>query len=181
MKRRFAIWSLISFFALPLQCATLERLSMADMISKSTAIVRATVGTSSVARNGPVIYTHYRLQVIERYKGAAASTVDLALPGGAYAGFEQTYSGVPQLHAGEEYVFFLYTGSSGLTQIIGLTQGLFAVAENGAKDPALTRVATHETMLDRTTGRAVRDETLTMGLSALKSKIAAGLGVKGGR
>lgn len=179
MRQLFAIWFAIGLVRMPLQCATLERLSMADMISKSTAIVRATVSGSSVAPSGPVVYTHYQLQVTERYKGPAQTTVDLALPGGIAGGIQQVFSGVPQLHAGEEYVLFLYTGKSGLTQVIGLSQGLFAVTKNGAKDPMLTREASHETMLDHATGHQVQDQTLTMPLSALKSQIAAGLASQG--
>jgi hypothetical protein len=162
-----------------LQCATLERLALPDIIGKSTAIVRARVTGSSVAKIGPVIYTHYQLQVSEQYKGTAESTVDLAFPGGALGGIQQVYSGVPQLHTGEEYVFFLWTGKTGVTQVIGLTQGLFAVSNAGAKDPALIRAASHETMIDRGTGRHVQDQTLTMTLSALKSQISAVLGPQG--
>ncbi len=178
MKRPFAILYLVGLVTAPLQCATLERLSLTDMIGKSTAIVRAQVASSSVARSGPVIYTHYQLQVSERYKGPAQSTVDLALPGGISGGIQQIYSGVPQLSPGEEYVFFLYTGKSGLTQVIGLTQGLFAVSSRGSKDPALTREASHEMMLDHAAGRQVRDETLRMSLGALKSQISATLGAQ---
>ena len=75
--------------------------------------------------SGPVIYTHYQLQVSERYKGAAESTVDLAIPGGVVNGIRQVWGGAPQLDSGDEYVFFLWTGKSGLTQVMGLTQGLF--------------------------------------------------------
>jgi hypothetical protein len=176
VKRCFALLFLFGVVTSPLQCATLERLSLTDMIQKSTAIVRATVAGSSVAQSGPVIYTHYQLQVNELYKGPAQSTVDLALPGGIARGFQQIYSGAPQLHPGEEYVFFLWTGKSGLTQVIGLTQGLFAVSDVGAANPALTRSASHETMVDHSTGRQVRDQTLSMTLSGLKSQIAATLG-----
>lgn len=184
MKRHFIllslVWLALSGLAGALQCATLERLTLNDMIGKSTAIVRATVGKSYVAANGPVIYTHYQLQVTERYKGAAQSTIDLALPGGVAGGIQQNFSGVPQLHTGEDYVFFLWTGKSGLTQIIGLSQGLFAVAGGGAKDPAVTRTASHEAMLDHATGRQVQDETLNMQLSALKSQIQTQLAQSGG-
>ncbi len=178
MKRLFSLLCTFGLAVLgvqALQCATLERLTLADMIAKSTAIVRATVGETYVTRSGPVIYTHFQLNVTERYKGGAATTVDLALPGGVSGGVQQVYSGVPQLHAGEDYVFFLWTGKSGLTQIIGLSQGLFAVSGGGANDPGLTRAASHETMLDHATGRQVQDETLTMKLSALKSTIKAQL------
>jgi hypothetical protein len=181
VKRPFAILFAIGVAGSALQCATLERLALTDMIGKSTAIVRARVTGSSVAKIGPVIYTHYSLQVSERYKGPAGSSVDLAFPGGALGGIQQVYSGVPQLHTGEEYVFFLWTGKTGVTQVIGLTQGLFAVSDAGAKDPPLIRAASHETMIERGTGRHVQDQTLTMTLSALKSQISAALGPQGNR
>jgi hypothetical protein len=181
VKRRFAIAVLLVLIALPLECATLAQLSMPDMIAKSTAIVRAKVVSSYVAMSGPVVYTHYQLQVAERYKGAAQSTVDLAVPGGISGGIRQVWGGAPQLDTGAEYVFFLWTGKSGLTQVMGLTQGLFAVAQDGSKDPVVSRAATHELMLDQATGRAVQDHTQALKLSSLKSQIAGALTARGAR
>jgi hypothetical protein len=173
MKRPLVIGFVLGLMALWLQCATLEQLSMSDMIAKSTAIVRARVVSSYAAMSGPVIYTHYQLQVSERYKGTALATVDLAIPGGVANGIRQVWSGAPQLDKGADCVFFLWTGKSGLTQVMGLSQGLFTVAQDGSTDPALTRTASHETMLDHNTGRAVQDRTLAMPLSGLKAQIAA--------
>ncbi len=44
--------------------STLQRLSLNDMIQKSTMIVRGTIqpGTSAALR-GPLIYTHYQLSI----------------------------------------------------------------------------------------------------------------------
>ena len=179
MKRHFAIAFVLGCLTLPLQCATLEQLSMSDMIAKSTAIVRAKVVSSYAAKSGPVIYTHYQLQVAERYKGPAQSTVDLAIPGGVANGVRQVWGGAPQLDTGADCVFFLWTGKSGLTQVIGLSQGLFTVAQDGSADPVVTRTASHELMLNHNTGRAVQDQTLAMPLSGLKSQIAAALTPQG--
>jgi hypothetical protein len=181
VKGRLAVACILAWVTLPLQCATLEQLSMPDMIAKSTAIVRAKVVGSYAAMSGPVIYTHYQLQVSERYKGAAQSTVDLAIPGGIANGVRQVWDGAPLLDSGAEYVFFLWTGKSGLTQVMGLTQGLFSVAQDGSKDPAVMRAASHDTMLDHNTGRAVQDQTLNMPLSGLKSQIAGALAKQGAR
>jgi hypothetical protein len=63
-----------------------------------------------------------------------------------------------------------------LTQVMGLSQGLFTVAQDGSADPAVTHTASHETMLDHNTGRAVQDRTLAMPLSGLKAQIAAARG-----
>jgi hypothetical protein len=179
VNRLLSIACALTLAILPLQCATLEQLSLTDMSAKSTAIVRAKVVNSYAVMTGPVIYTHYQLQVSERYKGAAQPTVDVAIPGGVANGVRQIWGGAPQLDAGSEYVFFLWTGKSGLTQVMGLSQGLFAVAQDGSKDPGVTHTATHELMLDHITGRAVQDHTLTMPLSGLKAQIAAALAPQG--
>jgi hypothetical protein len=181
MKRCFALGFVLAVALLPFQGATLERLSMNEMIAKSTAIVRAKVVSSYAAMSGPVIYTHYQLQVGERYKGAAQSTVDLAIPGGVAGAIRQVWGGAPQLDKGADCVFFLWTGKSGLTQVMGLSQGLFTVAQDGSKDPTVTRTASHEVMLDHTTGRQVQDQTVAMPLSGLKSQIAAALAAQIGQ
>jgi hypothetical protein len=161
---------------MPLQCATLERLSLEEMITKSTAIVRGKVTDSWAAFSGPAIYTHYTIQVAERFKGTGGNSVDVVVPGGVANNLRQVFPGAPALSHGEEYVFFLWTSRAGLTQVIGLTQGLFSLPAGAAPDPVATRSASQELMLDRQTGRPVKDQTLTMRLSELRARIASTLG-----
>jgi hypothetical protein len=170
---------MLAYCAIALPAATLERLSLDDMITKSTAILRGKVLNSYTQASGPVIYTHYRIQASETFKGNSQSMVDIQLPGGSLNHMRQSFAGVPEFQAGDEYVFFLWTGRSGATQVIGLTQGLFSVAAGGASDPVTTRVASHEVMLDHGTGRQVKDQTLTMHLSDLRARIQATLGAQG--
>jgi hypothetical protein len=161
--------------------ATLEQLSLADLVTKSTAIVRGTVEGSSVWVNGPAIYTHYTIRVSEQLKGPAtsAATVEVVLQGGKANGVVQRFAGVPQFQAGDEYVFFLWTGPSGRTQLTGLTQGLFTVGTPGAANPVLTRAASQEAMLDARTHRPVPAPALSMTLAELRSQIAAALAAPG--
>jgi hypothetical protein len=159
----------------PLQSATLERLSLDDMIAKSTAIVRCKVTASWAAFSGPVIYTHYRVQVSERFKGQNSGTVEVLVPGGEANGLRQSFAGAPELKPGEDYVLFLFTGRTGTTMVIGLTQGLFSLAQETPADPLATRRATRELMLDPGTGSPVKDETMVMRLSQLRTRIAATL------
>ena len=163
----------------PLPAATLQRLSLDDMIVKSTAIVRGTVTGSKPAASGPVIYTHYAIQVTERYKGGAHDGQDVAVPGGSANGLKQTFPGAPELKTGTEYVLFLWTGPSGLTQIIGLTQGVFNLTASGSGATA-NRPSAPEPMIDPATGQLVGDHPMSMKLSDLRSQIAATLhrGVK---
>ena len=179
VKRLFIFALVLAFCTWPLQCATLERLSLDDMITKSTAIVRGKVTGSYAAYSGRVIYTHYSVQVSERFKGGSQGVVDLAVPGGAANNQRQVFDGVPAFQPGDEYVFFLWTGRSGLTQVIGLTQGLFSIAPGTSADPVATRRASGELMLVRGSGTPVKNETLVMKVSELRSRIAATLAAAG--
>ncbi|HUI58145.1 MAG TPA: hypothetical protein VLY04_24390 [Bryobacteraceae bacterium] len=176
MKRLVVLAPVLALFLAPLPAATLERLSLDDMITQSTAVVRGKVTGSYTAFSGPVIYTHYQIQVSETLKGSARPTVDLMVPGGIANHLRQSFAGAPQFKPGDEFVFFLWTGKSGNTQVIGLTQGLFALSADGTSDPVVTRSASREVMLQRGTGQQVKDETLVMHLSELRAQIAATLG-----
>jgi hypothetical protein len=163
----------LAFGCLPLAAATLEQLSLDDMIQKSPAIVRGTVALSRVEASGPIIYTHYIIRVTENFKGNSQGTVDVAVPGGTANNVRQTFPGTPQFKVGDDYVFFLWTGRSGLTQIIGLTQGLFALSGGSGGSLKATRAASREVMLDRGTGHEVKDQTIVMTLDDLRARIAA--------
>jgi hypothetical protein len=173
VKRHFMLALVLTVCMSPLQSATLERLSLDDMIGKSTAIVRGKVATAVSEAAGPVIYTRYTIQVSERFKGQAGDSVEVSVPGGTVNGLRQSFSGAPTLTPGDEFVFFLFAGRDGRNSIIGLTQGLFAL--DGAADPISTRAASRELMLDRQTGRPVKDETVVMRLSELRGRIATRL------
>jgi len=173
---RFVI--LIAAFVLPACAATLEKLSMDKLIGQSTQIVRGKItGVSSSFRGtvgrGGMIYTHYSVSVMERYKGLPSSKLDVAVPGGTAQGYRQVFAGAPSLNVDEEFVLFLWTSRSGLTQVIGLTQGLFTMKVDASGKQVLSRDASSEPMLDPATGRAVADSGAKLSLSDLKKRIAA--------
>ena len=148
---------------------------MDDMIAQSTAIVRGTVVDSWTALTGSVIYTHYKVQVSESFKGTRQSSIEVVVAGGVLNNRSQSFSGSPTLNKGDEFVFFLWTSRAGLTQVMGLTQGLFAIVPDGSADPMATRTASHELMLDPKTAQPVKDAMLSMHLSDLRSLIANSL------
>jgi hypothetical protein len=170
--RRFFMCVLAMAIGLvPLSAATLERLSLDDMIAQSTSIVRGKVVSEASILHGPLIYTHYKIQVTERYKGTGTATEEFMVPGGRLNGSTQEVAGAPDFATGREYVLFLWKGPSGNTQVIGLTQGVFTLPGNGGADPTATRTPSTELMLDRATGQAVKDERLSLRLSELKTRI----------
>lgn len=168
-------FALTTMACLPMlvSAATLERLSMDDMVQKSTAIVRGRIiGSSASFRGLPgksvTIYTHYIIQVAESWKGALSGQVDVAVPGGLANGIRQTFAGAPVLDSNADYVLFLWTSRTGLTQIIGLSQGLMSLKLDASGNSVLGRGPSSEPMVDNT-GKAVADKGFSMSLSDFRA------------
>lgn len=161
--------SLLSF--VPLCAATLEQLSLDDMIVKSTEIVRGRVISSRAVLRGPVVYTLVQVQVDESWKGPRNGRVEVAIPGGVYGKQRQTFSGAPSLGSETEYLLFLWTGRSAVTQVIGLSQGVFVVSNNKNGQQIASRPATREQMLDPGPGKEIRDSAITMPLDDVRVRV----------
>jgi hypothetical protein len=166
-----------------LRATTLEQLTLDDMTQKSTAIVRARVtGSHSAYRGngrGADIYTYYQIQVLETWKSAGPVPTEVAVPGGAANGIRQSVAGAPVLKPGQEYVLFLWTSRSGLTQVIGLSQGVFnlSVAPSGGTSggPVAQRPPASELMLN-SAGMPVEDRAVSYQLQDLRQRVAQTLG-----
>ena len=77
------------------------------------------------------------------------TATEVAVPGGVVDGIRQSVTEAPELKPGQEYVLFLWTSRSGLTQVIGLSQGVFQLSEEGSGKAVAKRPAASELMLDR--------------------------------
>ena len=152
--------------------ATLQQLSVEEMTQSATAIVRARVSASTASFTGKTIYTHYRLQVSETWKGRTAAEV--MVPGGVAGGARQSFPGVPELASGTEYVLFLWTSPAGITHLIGLTQGIFAIAAGADGVAMASRPPSGEMMLDAR-GQKVTDQAVRMRLADMKTRVSARL------
>ncbi len=175
--RAALIFAVVAVGSFVVRATTLQQLSLNDMIVKSTLVVRGTVQPSYSAAHGSVIYTHYTVHVSEQWKGTTpVAQVDFAVPGGRVNGIQQTFAGAPSFSTGQEYVLFLWTSRSGLTQVIGLSQGLFVVSP-GSGDPMVNRPVIGQPMLDAN-GQPTSDPGMQMQLSVLRSRIQTALGGK---
>jgi hypothetical protein len=172
--RKFVRFGILVAWLLPAHGATLARLTLADMVSQSSAIVHGRITGASTAWQGSIIYTHYQLQVIEQWKGATQSSVDVAVPGGVLDGISQTFSGAPDLNIGQEYVLFLWMSRHGVTYTLGFTQGVFSLSKDASGQTMAVRAPTTETLLDPSTGRPVKDQPVSLPLPQLVSLINAG-------
>jgi hypothetical protein len=157
----------------PARGATLELLSLNDLISKSTTIVQAQVTASSAAYTGTVIYTHYKVSVLAQWKGPTQSAIDVMVPGGTANGMRQTVPGVPQLVTGQKYVLFLWTSRQGRTYIMGFTQGVFNL-EGATGNMTAVQMPTTETVLSPGTGQVAKSQPISIPLPQLISAITAG-------
>ena len=149
---------------------TLQQLSVDQMIQQSTAIVRAKVTGSYAASRSGSIYTFYRLQVTENLKSTTVPNIEVAVPGGVLGKVMQSVAGAPNLTVGGDYVLFLWTSRSGLTQVIGLSQGAFDVKVGATGHPVLSRAPASAQMLSAD-GRAVADHGVTLDLKALRARL----------
>lgn len=153
----------------PLGASTIERLDMDEMIAKSTAIVRARAVDTYSATSGRMVYTVTRVSVLEQWKGPEAAEIEVAVPGGTYGGLRQTFSGAPELEPGKEYVLFLWTGTNGITQVIGLSQGVFTVETNEDGLIVVERPSSGAIVLDN--GIPANDEPLSLPLDRLRGRV----------
>jgi hypothetical protein len=76
---------------------------------------------------------------------------------------------------------FLWTGRAGLTQVIGLSQGLFDVKRTDRGDVVAVRPGTTELMLDPNTRQPVSDQAVSLRLVELKQRIVRTLAAGGSR
>jgi hypothetical protein len=169
MRISFHLLASVALLAVA-SATTLLKMSMNDLIAQSTHIVRARITGSRSAAMGQDIYTYYQLQVSETLKRGAILPAEVAVPGGVYGNLRQIGVGSPVLVQGQEYVLFLWTSRSGMTQVIGLSQGMFNLRQDASGETVLNRPAITDQMLDKS-GKAVTDTAVTMKWSDLRSLI----------
>lgn len=154
-------------------CATtLERLSLDEMIAKSTLIVRGKATESHAVERGQMIYTCYRVEVSDQLKGTATATIEVSVPGGTLGDKRQSFAGTPAMKTGQEYVVFIWTSSKGIHHIIGLSQGLFDVQKMNGGGLQLKRGALEARMVDGT-GREVQSQPVSLTWSDLAERVRA--------
>jgi hypothetical protein len=86
----------------------------------------------------------------------------------------QNFAGSPTLAIGQEYVLFLWTGKSGMTQLIGLSQGVFGLKPDAKGQAVAERAASTERMLDAA-GAEMQDSPVRMSVRMLKQRVSQAL------
>jgi len=141
------------------------------MTDAATEIVRGRVGSCTAALRSTIIFTTCDVAVSERWKGTGQQKIRVSVPGGRVNGRRQSYGGAPTLKTGDEHVFFLWAGPSGITQVMGLSQGLFTLEKTQQGAIIAVRAPVRERMIDYATGKAVWDEGVEMPLDELRAAV----------
>jgi hypothetical protein len=163
-----------------LGATTLRKLELPELVRSSTAIVQGKVSGIKGLRRGQDVFTVYQVLVQETWKREAqpvtpaGNSREVAVPGGVADGIRQMVDGVPQLENGQEYVLFLWTGKSGLTQLTGLGQGVFRLERNGTAGAMVRRAAVTDVMLDAQ-GRPAKDAPVAMKLGEFRAQVNSAL------
>lgn len=166
---RLVRFTVALFACVAASAVTLEQLSMDQLSQNATAIVRARVTGSYTSVISSTVYTHYKLQVSEVWKGSPATEV--ILPGGVANGARQSFPGIPGLIPGTDYVLFLWKSqTTGITHLLGLTQGLFNVSQMSDGSLIAWRAKIGEMMLDAA-GHKVTDQAIVMKLADMKAHV----------
>jgi hypothetical protein len=169
IRMSMLVWALA--LLVPAQATTLRRASLDDLIQTSTAIVHGSVVKSYTASRGLLTYTHYTVQVLDRWKGPASAQVDVQVPC-------CNISGAPQFSAGAEYVFFLWTGPSGANYLLGLSQGALDVTTDASGNVIVVRQSSEALVLNPVTGAETTQDPMQMKLSDFAGRVTSAL--KGG-
>ena len=174
MRIRISILASVTLLS-PAGATTLLKMSMNDLIVDSSAIVRAKIIGSRSSAVGQDIYTYYQLQVTETLKQGTILPAEVAVPGGVYGNLRQIGIGSPVLTQGQEYVLFLWTNHRGVSQLIGLSQGMFSLSQDASGATVVNRPAIADQMLDKS-GKPVTDAAVRMKWTDLRALIVKSLG-----
>ena len=168
LRLAFLLTVLVVTFA---RAATLELMTLEEMVRQSTAIVRVRAGESRTVRSGALLYTVTQLEVLEQWKGIAASQLEVSAPGGRLGQLSQRFGGVPRLQPGSSYVVMLWQGPSGRIHIIGLSQGLFKVRAEENGQLVIRRNPSSGLMLSPVSGQPVQAARVAMPLDHFRDRI----------
>ena len=157
-----------------LGATTLQQLSLDQMIQESTAIISGKVLGSAAVMRGSMVFTKYQVKVTDQWKGKTGLETEVYVPGGKIGSMTQTYPGSPRLGEGQDYVLFLWTSRTGLTQVIGLSQGLFTMLKDPKGELLLVRSASVETMVD-SSGKVVEETPVSMRMREMVDRIQRSL------
>ncbi len=171
--RRLLVPALVGALAARAQCTILIRKDLRDLTREAEAVARVVVRSNAAAWNKErtLIWTHTALDVVETWKGALPSQVDLAEIGGEVGDRGIAVAGAPRYRVGDTVVIFLYHDQLGQWRTLGWGQGRMSVSWSAARRVE-TATAEFPHVVEGFVPRAVGAGAGVVDLAALKAKVA---------
>jgi hypothetical protein len=127
----FALAGLILALALPrpLAASVVIPATLDELAGEADLIVHARVARVDARQAAGTLRVErvVTLAVVRALKGSPGETVQLVLPGGTYGRYRTVVPGVPEVAEGEEAVLFLRPSPTGVTHLVGFSQGVMRV------------------------------------------------------
>ena len=121
-----------AFAAVSVAAATVPRLSLEELVSRSEIIAEAQVVSSWPAWDSQhkYIWTHYQMRVTDAIRGSAQNII-VSEPGGTVDGVSQGFSGMNSWTPGVNAVLFLHHVPNGYLRVTGGEQGSAPITADG--------------------------------------------------
>lgn len=125
----FVSFVLLSSLAVAPRAAELTYMTPKEMAAHADLVIRGNVARVQSFWNDKhtKIFTKAVIAVAETYKGNNSSSVEVLQLGGIVGDVKMTVEGAFQWKEGEEALLFLEPYAQGVHQVIGLSQGKFAI------------------------------------------------------
>lgn len=135
-----------------------------QLFEQSALIIRGVIEEKSPAFQIQSVYgsvgnyTDYTVRIAELFRGEEKENrISVRLQGGTAGGYTEIHTSGPDVKVGEEYVLFLYQPGRGgafntegeYYYILGLTQGIFSLDDNGMYVSQTGHVLALDTILKR--------------------------------
>jgi hypothetical protein len=173
--RKFLL-ALLALFAIQLCATTVVPMSVEQLATSSTEIVRARAITSQSSWDAEHshIYTFTSFESLENLKGAGSSQVVVRQMGGRVGNIEQRVAGVRRWQAGDESVLFLRPSEvgGGVMAVVGLFQGNFAVKRNMLSEPVVMNGVPDAMQYDPASHASSHFRSAQITLSELRQRVA---------
>lgn len=133
---------LLSLAALDVRASTIVELGAAELEAGADRVVegRVLAVASRWSADGRMIETHATIAIDATRKGAAASFVEVVVPGGEVGNARQIVFGTPSIVVGDRARWFLVSRGDGTYRVYGWAQGKWPARTRGnaiefARDP----------------------------------------------
>ncbi len=163
-------------FAVVAQAASVEKLTLGQMVKMSPRIVVGTVTDVSSAwnENHTQVFTTVTVDVSESLKGSASGAITFQQVGGVVGDIRVSVPGFPVFRKGSELLLFLNNDPSGHIPTVGLGQGKFDVfVDDRTGEKMVANDVLGLEMLDA--GKLTEASTMRMSLSSMKESIKEAL------